>query len=581
MTFVVFAFLFPNSFFKINRPTKMVHRKPGQLQSSTAFTMMAFSLCGLAYYIWRVEAYRHTLVYVWSTTLLIISTIVLLTRRALVAVLLVTAVVALIRVVAVEKHRKMNMTLHAYDIAFYLSSWPTISFLWSHFRLHFITFVTAVSTILATAVLIFYLDPTRVWRRYSLCVVLLFGIVAYSSAPARIEAHYWEYFLDDRSLTSFYSSWRDTARLLWRGHIFEAAESSRHGQFEEPQECYAQSNAPNIILIHHESMVPPSTFLNESLYNAPLERLFRSHDGKIHNMGVETYGGASWLTEFSVMTSLSSYSFGSMRPFVQSMMAGNVKATLPESLLRCGYHGSIFYPAQRTFGSSESFYNSIGMTDFFDINDQKAPTIQERDLFYYKNALSYIPEHFRTSKQRLFTFIITMAGHQPYGYQYMPDFKAHGNSPDLDPEVSEWLRRVAMVNEDYDYLKEEVSKRFPGEPFLFIHYGDHQPTVTRPYVTFNDHKSGSPTDPSAYTTYFAIEGMNYTPPELPEFDDIDVAYLGLMIMKAAGIPLTDVYRERERLMHLCKGRYYDCSFRDEILGFHRRLIDSGLVTAPR
>jgi len=136
------------------------------------------------------EAYRHTLVYVWSTTLLIISTIVLLTRRALVAVLLVTAVVALIRVVAVEKHRKMNMTLHAYDIAFYLSSWPTISFLWSHFRLHFITFVTAVSTILAATVLIFYLDPTRVWRRYSLCVVLLFGFVAYSSAPARIEAHY-------------------------------------------------------------------------------------------------------------------------------------------------------------------------------------------------------------------------------------------------------------------------------------------------------------------------------------------------------------------------------------------------------
>lgn len=59
--------------------------------------------------------------------------------------------------------------------------------------------------------------------------------------------------------------------------------------------------------------------------------------------------------------------------------------------------------------------------------------------------------------------------------------------------------------------------------------------------------------------------MNYTSPELPEFDHLDVAYLRFMIMKAAGIPLTDACRERERLMHLCNGYYYDCPFRDEIL----------------
>lgn len=554
-----------------------MHRKPGQLSPSTAFTSIAVLLCGLACYIWRYEAYRHNVVYVSSTTLFIISMIVLATRRALLAVLLVTALVALIRIIAIQKYRKMNMTLHAYDVVFYLTSWPTISFLWSHFRLHFVAFVTAVSAVMVATTIISRLDPTRVPRRYSLCAVVLLGFVVHTSAPARVEAHYWEYFLDNRSLTSFYSSWRDTAHLLWRGHIFEAAERSHSGEFDQPHECHLPSNAPSIILIHHESMVPPSRFLNETLYDPSLERLFHSHDGKIHNMGVETYGGASWLTEFSVMTGLSTYSFGSMRPFVQSMMAGKVKATLPESLLRCGYRGSIFYPAQRTFGSSEAFYKSVGMSDFFDIDDQEAPTIQERDYFYYNNALSYMFEHFRTSEQRLFTFVITMAGHQPYSSPYMPDFKAHGSSPDLDPEVSEWLRRIAMVNQDYAYLKDEVSKRFPEQPFLFVHYGDHQPIVTRPYVSFDDRESGS----SAYITYFAIEGVNYTPLELAEFDHLDVAYLGLMIMKAAGIPLTDVYRERERLMHLCEGRYYDCPLRDEILDFHRRLIDSGLVTRPR
>jgi phosphoglycerol transferase MdoB-like AlkP superfamily enzyme len=558
-----------------------MYRKPGQLSPSVVFASMAVSLCGLTYYIWRYEAYRHNAVYVSSMTLLIISAIVLVTRRALLAVLLVTAAVAMIRVVAMQKHRKMNMTLHAYDIVFYLSSWPTITFLWSHFRLHFLAFVAAVSTIVVTAVIIFHSDPTRVQRRFSLCAVLLFGFVAYVSAPAGIEAHYWEYFLDNRSLTSFYSSWRDVAHLLWRGYIFEAAERSLSEPFRQLHECHSQSNAPNIILIHHESMVPPSSFLNDSLYDTGLKRLFHSHDGKIHSLHVETYGGASWLTEFSVMAGLSTYSFGSMRPFVQSMMAGNVKASLPETLSRCEYHGSVFYPAQRTFGSSETFYQSIGVADFFDMNDQEAPTLQERDHIYYDNALSYMSEHFRTSEKRLFTFIITMAGHQPYDSPYMPDFEAHGNSPDLDPEVNEWLRRVAMVNEDYSYFKEEISRRFPEELFLLVHYGDHQPIVTRPYMTFDNQNSGSKADESAYTTYYAIEGLNYTPPELLEFDNLDVAYLGLMIMKAANISLTDVYRERERLMHLCEGRYYDCPSRNTILDFHRRLIDSGLVTMLR
>ena len=38
-------------------------------------------------------------------------------------------------------------------------------------------------------------------------------------------------------------------------------------------------------------------------------------------------------------------------------------------------------------------------------------------------------------------------------------------------------------------------------------------------------------------------------------------------------------RERKRLMSLCKGRYYGCKQREEILVFHRRLIDSGVMAA--
>jgi hypothetical protein len=62
-------------------------------------------------------------------------------------------------------------------------------------------------------------------------------------------------------------------------------------------------------------------------------------------------------------------------------------------------------------------------------------------------------------------------------------------------------------------------------------------------------------------------------------DTLDVAYLGTMLLEAAGIPLSDSHRERRRLMLLCQGRYHDCPARDEVLRFHRRLLDSGLMKA--
>ena len=50
-----------------------------------------------------------------------------------------------------------------------------------------------------------------------------------------------------------------------------------------------------------------------------------------------------------------------------------------------------------------------------------------------------------------------------------------------------------------------------------------------------------------------------------------------VILEAAGLPLSDVYRERKRLMTLCEGHYRNCTARSEILKFHRRMIDSGLM----
>ncbi|MCU0733240.1 MAG: hypothetical protein MUE84_16880, partial [Hyphomonas sp.] len=82
-----------------------------------------------------------------------------------------------------------------------------------------------------------------------------------------------------------------------------------------------------------------------------------------------------------------------------------------------------------------------------------------------------------------------------------------------------------------------------------------------------------------FLTYYAIEGINYAPPPMPKVETLEVPYLGAVLLQAAGLPLSSSYEERLRLLGVCDGRYYTCSNKSEILSFHRRLMDSGLVEA--
>jgi hypothetical protein len=143
------------------------------------------------------------------------------------------------------------------------------------------------------------------------------------------------------------------------------------------------------------------------------------------------------------------------------------------------------------------------------------------------------------------------------------------------------LRRLAFARQDYDFLRAELLRRFPDQQFLIVHYGDHQPLATLPLLGFGEDATVEDVMRSAnlaaLITYYAVDAISYVPPPLPRLDAVDVAYLGTIVLEAAGLPLSDAHRERRRLMMLCDGNYDGCPARDEVLKFHRRLIDSGLL----
>ena len=71
--------------------------------------------------------------------------------------------------------------------------------------------------------------------------------------------------------------------------------------------------------------------------------------------------------------------------------------------------------------------------------------------------------------------------------------------------------------------------------------------------------------------------MGYKPIPLPEVDLMDVPYLSVAVLEAAGLPMPESYQERRRLMLVCYGRYHGCAQRKQILAFHRRLLNSNLI----
>ncbi len=563
-------------------PARLLFAPDGTLSRGLVFGVAALFTLPTVDYFWRYEGGAANLFFVSSITLTLAACLMLAFGRVLVASVLVNAIIGIVATVAWAKHRAMDMALHAYDVVFYFSSWSTVGFLWRDFRPYVIALIAALLATAIAAAVAYRFDTKRVHRRTALAAVVLLTIVSIGAAFVKGERRHTQYYWNGLHISSFYSSWAETIETLWRGQLIEAAPAAAGPHFAMPTECVTATKPPHIILIHQESVVPPGHFPTLQ-YDRSVDRLFASHDGKEHRLRVETYGGASWLTEFSVLTGLSTQSFGGMSQFVQPLMAGKLRDTLPETLGRCGYRNVVLYPLTRNFVSNAKFYASVGLKEMFDAEDQGAKTNNERDRFYFGNALDEISRHLQKSRQPLFTMIFTMATHSPYDTPYMPELDLPGGGPGTDPEMSEYLRRLAMARIDYDDMRREIARRFPGERFLIVQYGDHHPIATRTLLGLNNKLDAEdislPLESQGFITYYAVDGINYKPPALPAVETLDVPYLPLVILNAARLPLSESFRERQRMLTACNGRYYTCEPHDTILAFHRRMIDSGLIDA--
>jgi Sulfatase len=502
--------------------------------------------------------------------------IALLRRPALSGALSLTLVVVLV-LLSRLKHDIVQMTANFVDLM--VIDRDTAAFLFTIFPNLRWSVIGAGLVTLPLMYALWWLDPFRIRRLPAVACKLacLAALVGYS---VEWPDEAWRGYYDDGYLSKFARSGvTAVSDFIHSGFMESGPATTERLKVPLVDSCHPKGLRPNIIMVHDESSFD---IRQASGIKVPkgYGNHFKSFDGKERKFLAESNGGPSWFTEYNVLAGLSSRSFGRFAYFVTRIASSRVERGLPLALRRCGYDTISLYPAFGAFMSARNFQTTTGIEHFHDAHDLGAGDV-EPDRFFYDKALSLMAE--APPATPLFMFVYLAANHFPWETRFRPDLTPSWRAPGNEPVVDEYLRRQSMSAEDYRGFLAGLKKKFPGQPFLIVRYGDHQPEFSPHILDPGLDEAGvgkklEDYDPRYYATYYAIDAINFEPVESAAvMDTIDGAYLPLVLQEAAGIPLDPSFEEQKNIMLRCKGVFYACKDGAEARRFNRLLIDAGQI----
>jgi hypothetical protein len=341
---------------------------------------------------------------------------------------------------------------------------------------------------------------------------------------------------------------------------------------------------PDIVVIQHESIFDPRT------YGLPVEpgveAFLSPADGAYGSLNVDIFGGGSWQSEFSVLTGLSSASFGSNAYYLFKRGVGRFHHSLPNWLTTLGYKTSLASSCRRSFLNYDAFYREIGIGDRIFTDDFPAPFDVDTFETTHSDAV-FLPAAVDAHARRIaedpaprFLSVLTNFNHGPHTRrlvatgQYKRE-RAFAWANLSDPSYAEYYARLSETAATWAQLKAGLAARFPDRPMLIVHYGDHQPVMTRRIEA----KLALPLDARRqFRTFYAIEALNGAADRLAAGPGraLDIAFLGTVALQAAGLPLDEVFATRASLLEQC-GEAYFASPSERKRRFHRTLVARGLI----
>lgn len=336
---------------------------------------------------------------------------------------------------------------------------------------------------------------------------------------------------------------------------------------------------PHIVMVLHESTFDPRQ------HGVPIDQAFEQFFSPPHGLSgalhVDVFGGSTLQTEFSVLTGLSSLSFGSDSRFVFHVLDGRVHHALPSVLSGLGYHVSHVSCDWPKFVNCDRFYKSIGFDEVsyaailpppFDVKRWRR---ERHDEQLYDHALGRISQRMASGKPG-FLSITTLMNHGDHRHRIFPaelhaEIRRKAVTTSGNENYGEYAVRLAESVRAYAAFRKQLETTLNGQPAIIVRYGDHQPSFTAALTGL------PPSDPALHKTFYAIEAVNSVlPDDLSAPAILDAAFLSTLTVAAARLPLDPVFATRTALLTECVGPY----FANESLRkrrFHRALVDGGMV----
>jgi hypothetical protein len=500
-----------------------------------------------------------------------------LLRRPVTSAALSLALIIILIALSQFKHTVLMMTANFVDVM--IIDLATFSFLMT--IIPGLAWKVGLAAALAIPVLLamWHSDPFRVRRGMSLlgCLGSLGLLTALSLAlPMDREDEFYSHQYVSKFARSAAVA---TVDLISNGVLEADAASPSRLILGNGGECGAGRKLPHIVMVFDESSFD-ATMLPNVQVPTDYQARFRSSDDKARSFVVEGAGGPSWYTEYNVLTGLSVRSYGRFAESATRLATGRVKRGLPYALRECGYKTYSLYSWFGGFVGARGFQTTAGIEHFLDAK-QLGSGAADTDRFYYDHAARIIAEQHGNAP--VFVFVYLAVNHFPWNYRYRPDLLPDWANPGNPFEIDEYLRRQELSAHDYREFKERLGRELSNDQFLLVRFGDHQPLFAKRFLepTLDQAEVAQrilARDPRYFTTYYAIEGLNFRPLDLSSaLDTLDAPYLPLVVLEGAGVPLDATFAEQKRILHRCRGLFYLCAGGAEARRFNRLLIDAGLI----
>ncbi|AOM41774.1 LTA synthase family protein [Xenorhabdus hominickii] len=313
---------------------------------------------------------------------------------------------------------------------------------------------------------------------------------------------------------------------------------------------------PDVVVLLQESTVNPHIYQLPANVKLPDLYMFQ-HDAGVSAQSplrVQTFGGGTWLSEFSVLTGLNTDDFGSRKNAVFYFVVDHLQNSLFRAMKDNGYYTVVLTPFNKSGYHAGHAYKTLGVDRIIQPQELGYPASITENLWKIstQDMLSYVKTILaKETDKPIFIFALTMYEHGPYDENHHDDYGLTGNvdrSTGVN-QFSHYMEKITTSDPALKDFSEFVAKR--DKPTVFLYFGDHQPSIN-----FSHYNSPLP-DPE-HLTQFTMrdnlkQGASITTNKLT-----DISFLGGIILERTRLVVPPFYQANMTMRHLCDGALNDC-----------------------